>query len=244
VKPARLSEAIVAEWGKTWSLRAPSWCVTSAVVLTVGTAFTLANDFEHDVATGVATVTTMSVSEALAPSVQLGQLALVALAMLLVASEYASGSIRSTFLARPQRGDVLAAKTLVTTMIGLVAGAAAATVGWAVTHADLGAHATAESSVSVIGRIALMVAAACAMTSALASMLRSSAGTLTAAFVLLVGLDVISGPIGSYTPAGAAMAFMTGDSTAYPYGVGGLVMCGWAVVAYVVARLLLVRRDA
>ncbi|MFI0720777.1 ABC transporter permease subunit [Streptomyces sp. NPDC021224] len=244
--PIRWSEAVRAEWGKTWSLRAPWWCVASAVLLTAAVASSLGNDFVLDVRNGHHSAgAVMQVTDALGPAVQLGQLALFALAMVVVTSEYATGTIRSTLLARPQRADVLTGKTVVTGLVGLVAGAALGAAGWASTELALGSHAANTSpAAEVVARVAVTVALGCVLTTAISSVVRSGAGALTVAFVLLVGLSVLSNPVGAYMPAGAATAFVAGDASEYPSWVGALVMLGWAAVAQTAAMVLLSRRDA
>jgi ABC-2 type transport system permease protein len=240
-----MRRAIAAEWGKLWSLRAPWFCIPVAIALTVSVAFTLANDFEYDISQHRRPATdTLPVLDALGPAIQLGQLALVALAMLVVTSEYATGLIRATLLAQPRRGVVLLAKTVVASAVGFVGGLASAAVGWWVTAADLGAHAATGSPVAGCLRVALVVALACAFTTAVGSLLRSGAGTLTTVFVMLIGLDVTDPRFAVYTPAGSAIAFASGDSTHYPYGVGLLVLGAWVLAAHAAARILLQRRDA
>jgi len=235
-----MRRAIHAEWGKTWSLRSAWFAVPAAVVLTVFTAMTLANDFRYDIAHHRRPVTdTLAVLDPLGDAVQLGQLALIALAMLLVTSEYGTGVIRATFLARPRRGDVLLAKTVVGVLVGLAGGLASGVAGWVATRVVLAEYAAPGAAVPACLRIAVVGGLACALTVALASVLRSAAGTLTTAFVLLVGLQVLSPPVGDYTPATAAVKFVADSSWA-----GLAVLTAWTVAAHVLAHILLARRDA
>jgi ABC-2 type transport system permease protein len=241
-----VAEAVRAEWGKIWSLRAPWSCVAGAALLTVVTAYSLGNDFVYDIGQGREPAgATTRIVDALGPGVQLGALALVALAMIVMTSEYSTGLIRSTLLARPRRGEVLAGKTIVAAAIGLVAGAAVAAAGWAATAFALDGHvAPGASGPGTVARIAAMVALDCALTTALGAVLRSGVGTLTVAFVLVVGLEVLSPSVRAYTPAGAAMAFISSDGSQYPSWVGALVVLTWAVAAQVAGAVLLNRRDA
>lgn len=232
--------AITAEWGKIWSLRSPWFCVVAAVLLTAGIGATLANDFLYDIAQGrLSESETLTVLDPLAPAMQVGQLALVALAMLAVTSEYGTGVIRSTFLARPQRRDVLFAKTAVAAVIGFAAGLASAAAGWAVSALLLGEHVRAGEPVTACLRMAVVAMLACMLTVAAGFLLRSAAGTLTTMFVLLVGLLPVDQRIGQYLPAGAAVAYTTGDGVRHL-----LVLAAWTAAAHLVAGLLLSRRDA
>jgi ABC-2 type transport system permease protein len=232
--------AITAEWGKIWSLRSPWLCVVAALVLTAGMAATLANDFLYDINQGrLSASASLAVLEPLTQAMQVGQFALVALAMLVVTSEYGTGVIRSTLLARPRRRDVLLAKTAVAAGVGFVAGLASAAAGWAVTALLLGDHAGPGEPAAACLRLAVVAMLACMFTVAVGFLVRSAAGTLTTMFVLLVGLQLVDARIGQYLPAGAAVAFAAGD------GVRNLwVLVAWTVAAQLAAGLLLARRDA
>jgi ABC-2 type transport system permease protein len=235
-----MRNAIAAEWGKVWSLRSPWYCVVAAVLLTAVLAATLANDFLYDVRQGrLPGSATAAVLDSLAPAMQVGQLALVALAMLVVTSEYGTGVIRSTLLARPRRHDVLLAKTAVAAGTGFAAGLASAAAGWAVTVLLLGRHARAGGPVAGCLRLAVVAMLASAFTVAVGFLLRSAAGTLTTMVVLLVGLQLIDPRIGRYLPAGAAVAFIAGDGVRHL-----VVLAGWTAAALLSAGLLLARRDA
>jgi ABC-2 type transport system permease protein len=240
-----MRRAIAAEWGKTWSLRATWFGPPAAVLLTVIVALTLANDFVYDIAQHRRPATDrLAVLEPLGAAMQLGQLALVALAMLIVTSEYGNGVIRATFLARPCRRDVLLAKTVVAVVVGLGGGLVSAAVGWWAARLALGSHATLGAPGPDCLRLALVAGLACAFTTAVASVLRSGAGTLTVVFILLVGLQVLDPRVGAYTPAGSAVAFVARDSAQYPWWVGAIVLAGWVLGAQVTAHVLLTRRDA
>jgi ABC-2 type transport system permease protein len=232
--------AFTAEWGKIWSLRSPWFCVVAAVVLTVGLAATLANDFLYDIHQGrLPGSESLAVLDPLTQAMQVGQFALVALAMLVVTSEYGTGVIRSTLLARPRRGDVLLAKTAVAAVVGFVAGLASAAAGWAVAALLLGAHAGPGEPVAACLRLAVVAMLACMFTVAVGFLVRSAAGTLTTMFVLLVGLQLVAARIGQYLPAGAAVAFSAGDGVRHLW-----VLVAWTAAAQLAAALLLARRDA
>jgi ABC-2 type transport system permease protein len=232
--------AIAGEWGKTWSLRSPWFCLIATVLLSTGMAATLANDFLYDIAQGrLPAAETLAVLDPLTQAMQVGQLALIALAMLMVTSEYGTGVIRSTFLARPRRPDVLLAKTAVAAAVGFTAGLASAAAGWAAAALLLGKHARPGEPVAACLRLAVVAMLACMLTVAAGFLLRSAAGTLTTMFVLLVGLQLVDPRIGEYFPAGASVAFAAGDGFRHL-----LVLAAWTVAAQLAAGLLLARRDA
>jgi ABC-2 type transport system permease protein len=231
-----MRRAITAEWGKVWSLRSPWLCLPAALLITVAVALSLANDFVYDITQDHRPANdTMPVTGALSPAVQLGQLALVALAMLVVTSEYGTGVIRATLMARPRRAEVLLAKTAVAAVVGSVAGGVCAALGWWAADMTLGHHAEAAAPFPECLRMGVAVALACAFTVAVGFLLRSGAGTLTTAFVLLVGLTVLDERVSAYTPAAALLT----DGWR-----GTAVLAGWTVAAQVAAWFSLSRRDA
>jgi ABC-2 type transport system permease protein len=232
-----VKRAFAAEWGKTWALRSSWFAVPAAVLLTVVTAMTLANDFRYDIDQHRLPPTeTLAVIEPLGAGFQLGMLALVALAMLVVTAEYGTGLIRATFLARPRRGDVLLAKTAVAVLVGVAGGLLCGAAGWVAARLVLGHFTAPGEAVPAVLRIGAVAGLACALTVAVASVLRSAAGTLTTVFVLLVGLQVLDF---AYSPAAGAVRFVA-DASA----TGAAVLVAWTVAAQAIAHVLLVRRDA
>ncbi|GAA4435457.1 hypothetical protein [Phytohabitans houttuyneae] len=91
-----------AEWVKLWTVRSTWWCLASSLLLMGCTAFLLGNDFAYDLehpdeqAVRDTTATLQSVVDPAAASVSLAQFALIALAMLVITSEYSTGAIRSS----------------------------------------------------------------------------------------------------------------------------------------------------
>ncbi|MBB4930485.1 hypothetical protein F4561_001305 [Lipingzhangella halophila] len=119
-RPVR--DALAAEWRKTYSARA-TWFVAGAVVLTMLAVTSL-------------TVTVVVMWEGLPPERRSDvvmsppdqvvlmplQLCLGVLGLLTFTAEHRTGMIRSTFVAVPRRGTVLAAKTAVTGVVALLLG--------------------------------------------------------------------------------------------------------------------------
>ncbi|MEX5635634.1 ABC transporter permease [Parafrankia sp. FMc2] len=235
-----LRRAFVAEWGKLVSVRSTVWCAVAAVVLAAGCAASLANDVAGDAERGEASAgTTTAVVDVLAPSVQLAQFAVVALAMLVVTSEFATRLITGTLQACPRRGTVLAAKALavaaVVTPLGLLVGL----VGSVVAARVLGEYGTHPHPVSDVVRVAVYLVAVSLFTVGTGAVLRSAVGTLSVALVVLVGLLLISTPLTDLLPAGLGGQLLGGGD-----GRAAAGLLGWAAVALLTGYVSLRNRDA
>jgi len=125
------------EWTKLRSVRSTYWALLAAAAAMVGLAALLCavyvNRYGHLSAAEKAGFHPVTFS---LNGIFLAQLAIAVLGVLVVTAEYSTGSVRSTFVAVPQRKAVLAAKAAVfagaTFLVGLVSSFAAFFVGQAI----------------------------------------------------------------------------------------------------------------
>jgi hypothetical protein len=206
-----------------------------------------------------------------------GAIAAIALGAVFITGEYRRGMIRTSLAASPRRVRVLAAKTIVIGSVTFAAGLAGAAIAFPFAVRKLHALSwkppvwPAWSLTSQVGvRMVLGTAALLAVTALLAlaagTILRRSAGAITAVIGLVILPLVLSvilptGPaewLLRYTPA-AAFSLQTSTPRysqvttgcvpyhgCYPLApwTGFAVMCAWAVLGLGVAAVLLRRRDA
>ena len=206
-----------------------------------------------------------------------GAIAIIALGAVYITGEYRRGMIRTTLAASPRRARVLAAKTIVIGSVTFVAGLAGAAVAFVFAERKLTAlgwtppvwHDWALTS-QVGVRVVLGTAALLAMTALLAlaagTILRRSAGAITAVIGLIIIPLVLAVILPTapatwllrYTPAAAfslqtsTLRYSQVNTACIPYHgcyplapwTGFAVMCAWAVLALGVAAVLLHRRDA
>jgi ABC-type transport system involved in multi-copper enzyme maturation permease subunit len=202
-----------------------------------------------------------------------GLIVLFVLATLFITSEYKRGLIRTTLAANPRRGQVLAAKALVIAAVTFIAGLAGAAVA-----VPLGAHilrsngnyiypAQTLTEVRVIVGTAALLAVAAVLALAIGTVLRRSAGAVTAVIAAIVLPYLLA--VASVLPTGAAQwllritpaaAFAIQQSliqypqvhAAYtptngyfplPPWAGFAVLCGYTAGALALAAFLLHRRD-
>lgn len=200
-----------------------------------------------------------------------GLMALIAISVLFATSEYRRGMIRTTFLASPRRGRVLAAKALVLGGVTYVVGLAAATAAFLITQPMLREHgfappAFAKESLTDPAVIRALLLTAAFMTGvavfslAVGTIMRRSAAAITTVIVLVI-LPVIVGSLLQAAPARWLMhvtlagGFATqrakppSDTLVEPWSMIGpwtglAVTCAYASAALLLAWWLLRRRDA
>ncbi|AZM57905.1 ABC transporter permease [Streptomyces sp. WAC 01529] len=181
VKKTHLGNALASEWTKIKSVRSTMWTLGIFLALVIGIGLLAAANTEPgDYADVPFTIPAFF-------GLILGQICLITLGVLVTSSEYGTGMIRTTFTASPQRYRVLAAKVVVffvtafvvsagsILLVGLVTssmngGAEAGDLPWAGTVLKGGLY------VSLLGVLALAVG----------SMLRHSAGAITAMLGLVL----------------------------------------------------------
>jgi hypothetical protein len=189
----------------------------------------------------------------------LAQLAIGVLGVLVMSSEYATGQIRATFGATPQRLVVLAAKVLVyvavVLVVGLIGCFSAFFIGQSFFASKNAQAALGDPGVlrAVVGG-ALYLSALGALAIGLATILRRTAGAIAALVGLLLILPILvnflpspwNTDIGKYLPgeAGSMIFRVVRDSNTLSAWVGYLVLCAYAVAALVGGAVVLQRRDA
>ncbi|MFT4136343.1 hypothetical protein [Microbacterium sp.] len=239
--------ALRAEWGKTFSLLSPILCLAATLVIVVITALSLGNDFVRGIDIGEQPLGAVAgVADVLGPAVQFGNLTFAAFAMVTITAEYSSGSIHSTFQAQPRRAIVLAGKTVISIMVGLLSGTIVGALGLAAGLLALEGHTAAlrEPAVVTALRVGVLFAVTAILVIAIGVIVRSAVGTLAVSLVMLVGMLALPPSVSRWTPAGGAAAFVTADNADYPAFVGISVVAAWAAATYMIASVLLQRRDA
>ncbi|MER5424317.1 ABC transporter permease [Streptosporangium roseum] len=261
----RLGRTVGAEWVKLWSVRSTWWCLAGATALMVISAVTLGGATATDMRREDVKGAHFTASEPVVSATSFVQFALVALAMLVITSEYASGAIRSTLQATPVRGLVLAAKALVVVPVmfamGVLSGGVATAVVYAVlSTAAFGGYVAAPPAEVALDLLSmgLFFALVAAMTIGVATAVRSAAGALTVVFMLLMGLPLMLLMTGGQAalavslrmPLFAGLAFMgstdnlTGGPIPYSAGEGLAWLLAWTAAALAAGYALLRRRDA
>jgi ABC-2 type transport system permease protein len=257
-----IGDLIGSEWTKLRTVRSTTWTLGLTVVIGVGvSALATAETRAHwstMSAVGRATLDPAQISLAGTFSCQL---VLGVLGVLVMSSEYATGTIRATFAAAPRRPLVLLAKVLVFGTVVLVLSEAVAVCSFLLGQALLSAPAT-HASFSAPGAVTAVVGTGlylCVMglfALALASLIRHTAGAISAYAVILLVLPLIAEALPSslqdamnrFWPAviGGRLLNATTDGTPFTFSpwVGFGVLCGYTIALLVIGAFVLVRRDA
>ncbi|MHA6759514.1 ABC transporter permease [Streptacidiphilus sp. PAMC 29251] len=249
------------EWTKLTSLRSTWWSLTAMVVLSIGftvaaTSLLTANwntlspdnqdQYVHD-----------TIGLILQPGAQWGQLAACVLGVLLFASEFSTGMIRSTLLAAPRRTPVLAAKATVFAGVLFVLAELIAVpsflIGSRITSAHAHTSLTDPTTLRALAAFGLYIALTGVFALCLGALIRHPAGAISAVlglqFVLPAVTSLLPGSLGEHVsgalPASTIVMMGSGhnSSDAYSPLQGLLIMLGWVLAAYLAARLTLRKRD-
>lgn len=249
-----------AEWTKLRSVRSTIWTLLATVGLAVGFGALIGvsqmNSWDNlDPGERLRfDPTSFSLS-----GLFLAQLAVGVLGVLVVTSEYATGQIRATFGATPQRVTVLVAKaTMFSTVViatGLIASFGAFWTGQGI-FASKGLDASiADPGVlrAVVGG-ALYLAGVGLLGVGLGTILRRTAGAVAALVGVLFILPIVTGFLpssfqqaaGKYFPAQAGMSIfnVVPSPDALSPWAGFAVLTAYGVLTLAVGGILLVRRDA
>ncbi|OPG08382.1 ABC transporter permease subunit [Microbispora sp. GKU 823] len=203
-----------------------------------------------------------------------GLIAVIVVAVSFVTAEQRRGLIRTTFLAAPRRGRVVAAKALVVGAVAFAAGLAAAGVTVPVGTRILRANGNAVLPVStltelrVVAGAAMLTAAVAVLALACGVLLRRGAAAVTAVAGLVVVPHILATasvlPLGvaqwllRLTPAAGfaaqqsvpeyaqVLGYYSPQGGYYPLPplAGLAVLCGYAALAAVLAVVRTSRRDA
>lgn len=189
-----------------------------------------------------------------------GQLLIASLAVVLIASEWGTGMIRSTMVAVPGRTQALVAKAAVIAAISFVVGFVSALGSYFVTQPileaqDLGFALGDEGVFLSVVNSGTFLALVALISMATGTLLRNTAGGIVTVvgvfFVLPVILQTLAGladwiaDVGRFLPgeAGLQMVAVTTPDGALTRMEGGLTMAAWALALLVLALVVTKKRD-
>lgn len=254
-----LSTAVASEWTKLWSVRSTWWSLVGALALMLLLAVPLGFDASNPPPDLPREAQMLPVQDAASLGMVLAQFALLAMATLTVTGEFATGSMLATLQWEPRRGRVLVAKLLVVAPVLFVSATAMMLLTSGLTDlaaGDYGRFVGADVLETSL-RTGLHVALAAVLAMGIGFVLRSTAGTLTIIFLVLMLLpmilarlpyDIVS-TIGEALPGAGGMQFtgsapMVGLSELpYSAGEGLLILLGWVAAAALTGYAVFRRRD-
>jgi ABC-2 type transport system permease protein len=259
----RISSVLRSEWIKMRTVRSTMWTLVAMVVTTVGVSIvataTVSGRWQSMAAFDRLTFDPTSVSLA---GLIFSLLVIGVLGVLVMSAEYGTGTIRSTLAAVPNRPLVLATKAAVFAAVAVVVGEVLSFASFLVGQVLLRSPAphAVLSQPGVLRAVAgggLMIAALGLFALGLATIIRHTAGAITAYVGVLLVLPAlvaalpssIGNRISEYLPLHitdtmTSVLHAGGGAPALSPWVGFAVVSGYAIVALVVGGVLMVRRDA
>ncbi|MDP9118623.1 MAG: ABC transporter permease [Actinomycetota bacterium] len=248
------------EWTKLRSVRSTYWTAGVATLASVLLAIVLCLQWAHQITIGKDTVQGFDSTMNSLSGFFVVQVALGALGVMVISSEYGTGMIRATFGAVPQRRTLIAAKGLVfagcTLVLGEVLSFTSFGIGQAILHsAHAGVSLGDPGVLRAVFGAGLYVTAVGLLGFGLGALIRHTAGALSAFFGLMFASTAVvdllptswRNDVIKFMPINAGSQILSTsahrDQALAPWP-GFLVLCAYAAVAIVAALLLVNRRDA
>ncbi len=252
----RTWNVIRGEWIKFWSVRSTKFTLLTAGLVTVVFGMIFSAVAESGEATGPAALLSDPLDLALA-GLSLGEMIIGVLGVLLVAGEYSTGLIRTTFAAVGRRTKVLWSKAAVLAgsvfAMAAVSVTAAVVLGQAVYAGDLATVPLADALDVIVGAVVYLVGIGL-IGLALGFILRSTAaGIATLVGGVFIGPNLlnllpesITDVFMKYLPSEAGSAMMTQmvDPDLLSRGAGYAVFAAWVIGLLGLAAFLVKKRDA
>ncbi|HEY2042140.1 MAG TPA: hypothetical protein VGH11_05630 [Jatrophihabitans sp.] len=252
------SNVLLSEWTKLRSVRSTYWTALVAVLASVGLGALICARTAYNIKRGDQGLDGFDPTLTSLNGFYLAQVAIGALGVLTISSEYGTGMIRATLGAVPQRRAMLAAKGLVFAAATLIAGELMSFISFGLGQALLsGAHAGTSLSnptalrATIGGGLYLTVIGLLGF--GLGALIRHTAGALSAFFGVLFALSAITdllptswrNDVIKYMPANAGSQILTAqrghDALAPWAGLGVLAL--YAAAAIAAATILIQLRD-
>lgn len=254
---ARVAGALRAEWCKFRTVRSTYWTLIAAVIFMIALAAAEAIVLPgHLSAQDAAQLDAIRVSLG---GIHLSQVAFGTLGVLVITSEYGTGTIRATLAAVPQRPLVLAAKTIVFAIVALVVGVVSSFAAYAVFDGLL-SGTVLRSSIGDPGVVRAIIGGGLYLTVlglfglGLGAVVRSSAGGIAGLFAILFVPNILAellpqawrATVGPYVPMEAGSQILSAHQEPGALGpwAGFGVFCLYAMIALGAGFILMTRRDA
>ena len=251
--------AFRSELTKIRSVRSTYWTLFALVVVTIGIG---ALACVGAVSRGADHGPLFDATQRSLAGLILGQLIITVLGALTVTSEYSTGMIRTSLTVQPRRGTVLAAKGVVFALVSLVTGLVASFMSFFIGQAILSSKninaGLGDPNVlrAVIGG-ALFLAVCGMLAFGLGTLLRHTAGAITASIGLLFVLFVLvnflpsnwQDHVDKWIPFNAGSQIWStippqGNPPMFSPWTGFAVFTAYAVIAIIAGAFVFLKRDA
>ena len=257
------SHLLATEWTKIRSVRSTVWTLVIFAVVSLGLTGLLTWLTIRSLNGGrgeqrSAAIATDPVNFILGTGLGLGQLAICVLGVLIITSEYSSGTIRASLLAMPRRIPMLIAKGVVFSVLVFVIGEAVTFgsfyIGAAIVHSHFPVSLSQPGVTRAVIGSGLYLTVLGLFALAIGSLIRHTAGAVTTVIGLVLVIFNLTAllpyswgaHIHAYMPTVAGQ-LITQDKQAgqllSPWQGFG-VFCAWTALLLIAGAFLLKRRDA
>jgi ABC-2 type transport system permease protein len=257
------SNLLLSEWTKIRSVRSTMWSLILLAVLALGltgliTGITTAQWSTLNPSTRL-TLITNPVGAILGAGVEFGQLTIVVLGVLVISSEYSTGAIRSSLLASPHRISMLAAKTLVFTVLVFVLSEivcfAAFFLGTAILHSHVSVSLGGTNVARAVIGAGLYLTVLGLFSMAIGGLVRHTAGAIAGTIAFVIVLEPLSqlipgtwgNHIHDYLPTAAGRLIYVVQPVSgqvLPAWGGFALFCAWTTALLIAWGMTLQLRDA
>ncbi len=259
-RAATFGDVLRSEWVKLRSVRSTFWALTVTVVLGVALGAVISAAAAHGYARfNVSAKLSWDPTGVSQSGMVVAQLGIAVLGVLFISSEYSTGMIRTSLIAVPKRGRILAAKSLVFAVVTFVVGEATSFAAFFAGQALISGHAPAAAlgDPGVARAMAgggLYLIALAVLSVAAGALLRRPAAAIGCLVAVLLVLPLIAqalpdswrNPVTEFWPTQAGSQITSVQHSAHtlqPWAGFG-VMCLFVAIVYAIAWMLLDRRDA
>lgn len=189
-----------------------------------------------------------------------GQLLMASLAVVLIASEWGTGMIRSTMVAVPNRTSALLAKQLIMAVISFLVGAGSALISYFIAQpilgsADLGFSLDADGALLHIINTGSVLALVSVFAMSVGTLIRNTAGGVVTSIGVLLVLPILVAIFGGSTEwvadaarflpssGGEQMVATTIQDGDFNQWQGALILGGWSLLLLAVSLVVTKKRD-
>jgi hypothetical protein len=259
---AHFGRLLVAEWTKLRSVRSTYWSLIALIAVFPFFCwlfpYLTVTNWSQATPTQQANLLADPIGSIMGSGQFIGQLAVAVLGVMVTASEYSTGMIRSTLLASPRRVRMLAAKSIVFTLLVFVIGEVVSFAGFFIGRLTFKQLLTINLNSGDIREViggGMYLAMLALFALVLGALIRHVAGAITGIVALLLVLSnlisLVPGKAGkylyTYEPTNAGFAIIekhVPDNFLITPWEGYAVFAAWTAVLWALAAYLLVRRDA
>jgi hypothetical protein len=244
------------EWTKLRSLRSSQLCAALVVLLMFGLAIVMGARWAHQSGRMPDKFDATNIGLS---GVYLAMIVVGAVGVLTISSEYATGMIRATFGAVPQRLPVLAAKAIVLAGVTFVGGQIVTVASFLLCQAflarkDAGVSLGDPGVLTAVAGAGLFLTAVALLGVGLGATIRHTAGAISAFFGVVFALPAVvdllptnwRNDIIEYLPLNAASQILQTDHRSDALGPwqGLGVFCVYVAAALIAGAVVVDRRDA